>query len=64
MKVTDMTNLFVGYNETDQFRILICAADKEEAEEIARDYRNGSFVVSEFTDAMISFDCDYVLMKG
>ena len=30
MKVTDMTNLWVGYNEEEDFRVLICAQDEQE----------------------------------
>lgn len=66
MKVTDMTNLWVGYNETEDFRILICALDIQEAHEIANNYRldshlDGDFEISEFNDINTHFDCDYVL---
>lgn len=66
MKVTDMTNLWVGYNETEDFRVLICALDIQEAHEIANSYRldshlDGDFEISEFNDINTHFDCDYVL---
>ena len=39
MKLSEMTNLFVGYNESEDFRILICAFCAEEAADIAEQYR-------------------------
>lgn len=55
MKVNELNNLFVGYNEDQDFRVLICATDIQEASDIARSYRvdtgmEGEFVISEFTD--------------
>lgn len=66
MKITNMTNLFVGYNKTENFKILICALDKEEAANIAAEYANdskltGTFEITEFNNADTQFDCDYVL---
>lgn len=66
MKVTDMTNLWVGYNEEEDFRVLICAQDKQEARQIANGYRvdtlmEGTFEITEFTDVNVRIDCDYVL---
>jgi len=66
MKIAELTNLWIGYNAAEDFRVLICAFDKIEAQEIANEYRNdtqmeGSFEVSEFTDTEAKFDCDYVL---
>ena len=69
MKACDMTNLFVGYNKTEDFRILICALDKEEAAELARCYGfdaslEGSWEISEFSDMDTKFDADYVITGG
>ena len=71
MKINDMTNLYIGYNEKEDFRILICSFDgKEGAEKIAEEYRidsdmEGKFEILEFADSNVhfnvSFDCDYVL---
>lgn len=62
------TNLFVGYNETEDFRILICAFDQEEAQELADGYRfdsnmSGHFKVKKAEGGIddIHFDCDYVI---
>lgn len=62
------TNLFVGYNETEDFRILICAFDVEEAAELAREYcsdskLSGYFEISKLEEGIddIHFDCDYVI---
>lgn len=62
------TNLFIGYNEEEDFRILICAFDKEEAQELADEYRfdaklNGHFEIFEIEEKIddIHFDCDYVI---
>lgn len=64
----NFTNLFVGYNEEEDFRILICAFDKEEAAELAREYcfdagLSGYFVISEPEGKIddMHFDCDYVI---
>ncbi len=62
------TNLFIGYNEEEDFRILICAFDKEEAYELANEYRfdsklDGEFEIKEIEGGIdnIHFDCDYVI---
>ena len=67
MTVNEMTNLWVGYNETEDFKILICASDEIEAQEIADSYRldshmEGKFEIKEFCDVEEKFDCDYVVM--
>jgi hypothetical protein len=63
-----MGYLFIGYNRTEDFRILICAYDIEEAAELAEGYRvdarlDGVFEISE-ADKIdnIYFDCDYVII--
>lgn len=48
-----MNNLFVGYNNTERFRILICADDMNDASRIADEYAldsgfDGEFVISLF----------------
>ena len=65
MKIHEMTNLFVGYNETEDFKILICAFDVIEAQELAREYGHeanlkGSWKILE-PDVGDRFDCDYVI---
>lgn len=69
MKINELTNLWVGYNETENFRVLIVASDKEEAQEIADDYcsasqMGGNFTIKEFLDVNECFDCDYALTKS
>lgn len=69
MKITDLNHLWVGYNEKEDFRVLICALDEQDAQEIANDYcldshMNGKFEISEFSDTNTNFDCDYVLTNG
>ena len=65
MKINDINNLFVGYDEEDDFRVLICASDEKEAEEIAKSYKEGGNLSGEFTISELEgnerFDCDYVL---
>lgn len=66
MKVTDMTNLWFGYNEVEDFRVLICAQDEQEARQIANGYRvdtlmEGTFEITEFDNTDLRIDCDYVL---
>lgn len=62
------TNLFSGYNEEEDFRILIRAVDKEQASKLAEGYRldskfNGSFEIQEIKNGIdnMYFDCDYVI---
>ena len=48
----EFTNLFIGYNEEEDFRILICAFDREEAQNLVDEYRfdsklNGHFDIFE-----------------
>lgn len=69
MKVNELTNLWVGYNKTEDFRVLIRATDTEEAQKIADDYCNdshmgGIFEIAKFDNINIRLDCDYVLDKG
>ena len=69
MKVNDLRNLWVGFNEAEKYTALICALDEQEAYEIAEEYKiesymGGIFIISEFTDVNTKFDCDYVLSKG
>lgn len=66
MKITQLTNLYVGHNKEENFTVLICALDEEEAADIARQYKvdslmKGNFEITEFTHTDITFDCDYVL---
>ena len=68
MKVNMMTNLWVGYNRFEDFRVLICAIDSIAASEIAESYRidthlEGTFEISDFKGNE-RFDCDYVLTYG
>ena len=66
MTIVNMQNLFIGHNNTEHFKILICASDQKEANEIAETYKidsnmNGNFKISKFNNANTKFDCDYVL---
>lgn len=61
------TNLYIGYNKEEDFRILICAFDEVEAKELSDEYRcdsnmQGCFEITE-ADKIdnIHFDCDYVI---
>lgn len=62
------TNLFIGYNKEEDFRILICAFDKVEAKALAEGYRldsklDGEFEINEIDGGIdnVQFDCDYVI---
>lgn len=62
------TNLFIGYNEAEDFKILICAFDELEAAELADAYRcdaglEGRFAIYEPENGIdnVRFDCDYVI---
>lgn len=61
-------NVFLGYNEEEDFRILISAWSKAEAIDLAEGYRKdaglqGKFDVSEAPECIdnIRFDCDYIV---
>ena len=70
MRITEMTNLFVGYNPDENFRVLICALDIQEANYIAETYLNDSHMKGKFTISTpeskdlenMHFDCDYILI--
>lgn len=69
--LASFTNLFIGYNKEENFRILICAWDESEAEELAEGYRidakmDGKFVISEpqTDDCNDAYSCDYVISSG
>ena len=67
MKITDIKNLYVGYNEKENFRILIGSNDENEADTLAEYYRQdsnlkGEFKISEFNDINTHFDCDYIIV--
>lgn len=62
------TNLFVGYNKEEDFRILICAYDEYDALGLAEGYRTdsklkGHFEIEEIENGIdnMRFDCDYVI---
>lgn len=66
MKINELTNLYVGYSKVDDFRVLICASDEAEAQEVANIYLSdthleGTFEITEFKDINTRFDCDYIL---
>ena len=68
MKAHEMTNLYAGYNEQEDFRILICALDVHEAYELAREYGldshiEGDWDIEDF-DQNTHFDCDYIISGG
>ena len=67
MKITDMNNLWLGCNETEDFNILICANEEKEAQKIADEYckdalLKGKFVIGD-VDINSRIDCDYILTE-
>ena len=69
MKVDELTNLYVGHNKVENFRVLICALDVEKAQRIVNEYcldshMEGKFEITEFDNKEVQFDCDYVLTGG
>lgn len=61
------TNLYEGYNKTEDFRILICAFDRNDAQELADGYclesdLEGSFEIGDVGSIdETHYDCDYVI---
>ena len=72
MKISNLTNLWVGYNKIEDFRILIIAYDEETATEAAIEYfcdsgmeAEPSYIeITEFTNTNIKFDCDYAITSN
>lgn len=67
MKICDMENLFVGCNNEEHFKVLICAPDAITAEKIVEEYRvdmnlAGKFCIAEFDNTEINIDCSYILV--
>ena len=66
MKITDIKNLFVGINNTENFKVLINAANGEDALAIAESYGHeaglkGTWITRYLGDTDMNFDCDYCL---
>ena len=66
MKITDFSNLYIGFNEYEKFNVLICALNIDDAQKVANEYGidaelQGEFRVSPYNGSNIRFDCDYVL---
>lgn len=69
MRINEMRNLWVAYNRTEDFRVLVCAEDETEAQAIANEYGvdaklEGEFCIEAYNSTDFRFDCDYVLMKN
>lgn len=71
MRINELDNIYIGYNWTEEFRILIFACDKNQAYEVAEGYRKnagmeGEFEISELPKDIedlknLRFDCDYAI---
>lgn len=66
-----MGYLFVAYNQSEDFRVLVCAYDAKEAKELAKGYFKDSSLYGDFTVEEVEdyselgeyrFDCDYVVV--
>ena len=68
MKIKELAGFYVGYNEEEDFRILIAANDLEDAERLAEEYAEDvgfeEFEVNEYDGSDLNFDCDYVVVGG
>lgn len=71
MKINELDCIYIGYNKTEDFRILVFGCDENEAYEVAEGYRKdmemeGEFEIHELPKDIedlkhINFDCDYVI---
>lgn len=66
MKVEDMLNLYTAYNEAVDYRILVLAADVEDAQHVVQVYAaesaiKGTFLITETVDTCANYDCDRVI---
>ena len=64
-----MTNLFIVNFENEDFTILVCADDIEEAKNLAIEYADDAGLdhrgtVKEFNEDMlnVNIDCDYIIV--
>lgn len=66
--IENMTNLWTGCNDTENFTVFIVALDEQEALEIAREYGNDIGMIDDwkiFTFGLSDIsDCDYILTYG
>ena len=69
--LASFANLFTAYNKEENFKILICAQDEDEAEKLAEGYRidakmTGKFIISEpqTDDRDNVYNCDYIISSG
>ena len=71
MRINELDCIYIGYNKTEDFRILIFAYDEDEAYKTAEGYKKdagmeGKFEISEHPKDIedlkhINFDCDYAI---
>ena len=70
MRIDKISGLYVAHNHPENFNILVCAQDEEEAKELAVGYffegnfpnhDPGDIEISEFNDVNTHFDCDYII---
>ncbi len=69
MKITDVQGLYVAHNKAENYNVLVCAQDREEAKAIAVSYFDDAYMehdassieIQSFDDVTTRFDCDYVI---
>lgn len=64
--ITDMTNLWVGSYDDDNFKVLICAPNEQEAKRAAMQFGKKSGMedtpqITQFDNIGTPFNCDYVV---
>lgn len=69
MKVNELLNLWVCSHREEDFKILVCASDEIEAQDVIKSYSNDTgitlnFEIIRFDDVRTTFDCDHVLFKN
>ena len=66
MTISDMYNLFTGYNETENYTVFIVALDRLEALDIAIKYGNDSGLENDWQirdfNVNDKANCDYILV--
>jgi len=70
MKINQLFNLWVAYNATEDFQVLVIADCEVEALEVAKGYFEDANMltdeiqITEFEDVNTRFDCDYAIYRG
>lgn len=69
MKVNELLNLWVCFHKEENFNVLVCACDENEAEDVIKGYckdtgMTPNFEIKRFENLDTDLDCNHVLFKN